>query len=106
MTAIWLVAGLLATGALVWLVWWLLIETEGAYLGQRVVTWLYDRFATRYDNIKAFNPTHEYLYVSSPIMNASRPHTDMLMLDIATGTARLPLAMLAHERFKGHIITV
>ncbi|MEL6272199.1 MAG: hypothetical protein AAFR22_20515, partial [Chloroflexota bacterium] len=99
MAVTWLLAGLLAAVAVAWVVWWLLIETEGAYLGQRAVTWLYDRFATRYDSIKAYNPTHEYLYVSSPIMNAARPHTNMLMLDIATGTARLPLAMLAHGKF-------
>ncbi len=36
-------------------VWWLLITTEGVYLGRRVVIWLYDVYARRYDRIKQYD---------------------------------------------------
>jgi ubiquinone/menaquinone biosynthesis C-methylase UbiE len=104
LTALWVGAGI--TAGLGVLLWWLLIETEGVYLGQPVVTWLYDLFATRYDAIKEYETPYEDLLLATPIMNAIRPNRTPLMLDIATGTARLPVAMLAHAHFEGHIIGV
>ena len=86
--------------------WWLLIETEGVYLGRRVVVWLYDVYAGRYDGIKQFEPHHEFLLLAVPIMNELRPQTDPLVLDVATGTGRLPLALLAHSQFTGRVIGV
>lgn len=96
----------LALAVLALLGWYLLIETEGVYLGRRVVVWLYDVFASRYDRIKQYEPLYETLLLANPLMGAMRPHHNPLLLDIATGTARLPLALLADERFAGHIIGV
>ena len=50
------------------LLWWLLIYTEGVYLGQQVVIWLYDLYANRYDRIKEFQPEYEYALLADPIM--------------------------------------
>lgn len=86
--------------------WWLLIETEGVYLGRRVVIWLYDLYATRYDRIKENDEVEEHLQLAQPILTALRPHTDPMVLDVATGTGRMPLALCQHARFNGHIIAV
>lgn len=84
--------------------WWLLIETEGAYLGQRVVIWLYDRYASRYDRIKQFDEQADFLLLAMPIMARLDPHDAPLMLDVATGTGRLPLLMASHADFNGRVI--
>jgi len=86
--------------------WWLLVDTEGVYLGRRVVIGLYDIYAKRYDRIKQFDEVTEHLYLAQPIMNALQPRTDPLVLDVATGTGRLPLALCQHARFEGHIIAL
>ena len=48
-----------ALGALAFLLsclaYWLLVVTEGAYLGPRTVRWLYDRGASTYDRVKGFD---------------------------------------------------
>lgn len=85
--------------------WWLLIDTEGVYLGKRVVIWLYDVYASRYDNIKQYDDVEEHIYLAQPLL-AKIPATDPLVLDVATGTGRLPLALCQHARFEGHIIGV
>ena len=86
------------------LIWWLLFESEGVYLGRRVVIWLYDRYANRYDGIKQFDEVHDHLLLSKPILARTEPHTDPLILDVATGTGRLPMAMCQHIAFEGHVI--
>ncbi|MCY3720274.1 MAG: class I SAM-dependent methyltransferase [Anaerolineaceae bacterium] len=97
------VAALLAL-ALVWLVWWLLIASEGVYLGRRVVVWLYDRFASRYDDTKNFQPVYEQALLAGPLLDELDGHRAPMVLDVATGTARLPLALLEHPDFQGRIV--
>jgi ubiquinone/menaquinone biosynthesis C-methylase UbiE len=86
--------------------WWLLIESEGVYLGRRVVVWLYDVFADRYDDIKKFSQDYDNQFLAHPLMQAVSPHRSPLVLDVATGTARLPLALLRHSKFQGRVIGV
>ncbi len=106
MTALWVSLAIIIVGACGAILWWLLIETEGVYLGQPVVTWLYDRFAARYDTIKEYEPPYETLLLAIPIMDAIQPNHAPLILDVATGTARLPIAMLQLTDFEGHMIGV
>lgn len=98
-----LALGLVAAG-LVALGWWLLIESEGVYLGRRVVVWLYDVYANRYDDIKHFRRDYDHMFLSQPIMELVAPHRAPLVLDVATGTGRLPLALLNHGWFQGRIV--
>ena len=93
-------AGLVALG------WWLLIASEGVYLGRRVVIWLYDLFANRYDDVKHFNSVYEHALLAQPIMERIAPHQSPLVLDVATGTGRLPLAMLNHAHFQGRVVGI
>jgi ubiquinone/menaquinone biosynthesis C-methylase UbiE len=88
------------------LFWWLLIETEGVYLGRSTVIWLYDLYAGRYDRIKDFESEYEFALLAVPIMSAIEPHTSPLVLDVATGTGRLPVALLSHAHFDGHVVGV
>lgn len=87
-----------------WLLWWLLIETEGVYLGRGVVIWLYDVYATRYDDIKQFEPEYDRVLLAKPIMEIIAPHKSPMMLDVATGTGRFPISMMAHPEFQGRIV--
>ncbi len=86
--------------------WWLLFATEGVYLGRRVVIWLYDIFAGRYDGIKHFHPEHDHMFLAQPIMQHVAPLRAPYVLDVATGTGRLPLAMLRHAHFEGPIVAL
>lgn len=88
------------------LAWWLLIASEGVYLGRRVVIWLYDVYAHRYEGVKNYLREYEELYLANPIMQAIAPQKNPLVLDVATGTGRLPLALARNERFEGHTIGV
>jgi ubiquinone/menaquinone biosynthesis C-methylase UbiE len=101
----WLLALLLAA-VLIAFGWWALIATEGVYLGRRVVIWLYDLFAGRYDAIKHFDPQHDHMFLAQPLMARVAPLRAPYVLDVATGTGRLPLALLRHAQFEGPIVAL
>ncbi len=86
------------------LLWWLLIRTEGVYLGRSVVIKLYDFYAARYDSIVQIEDIDEHVHLAIPIMTKLKPHINPLVLDVATGTGRIPLALCQHARFEGSII--
>ena len=90
--------------ALLWLAWWLLIASEGVYLGRRAVIWLYDLYASRYDSIKRVQPLYERALLAQPLLDGIVPQRAPMLLDVATGTARLPLALLTHPDFQGQVI--
>lgn len=84
-------------------IWWLFIETEGAYLGRRIVIWLYDVYAGRYDRLVQHDTVQEHLQLAQPLL-ALLPDPAPLVLDVATGTGRVPLALCQHAAFEGHVI--
>jgi ubiquinone/menaquinone biosynthesis C-methylase UbiE len=85
------------------LIYWQLIIAEGTYLGPRMVAWTYDLVASRYDAIKQFVPHDEHWFVADPLLRALDGVKWPLVLDVATGTGRLPLALL-REHFQGQIV--
>jgi ubiquinone/menaquinone biosynthesis C-methylase UbiE/uncharacterized protein YbaR (Trm112 family) len=102
-TGVWIglaVAGAVGLGALVY---WQLIVAEGTYLGPRVVAKTYDWVARRYDAIKQFHPRDESWFVAAPLLRELAGVEHPLILDVATGTGRLPLALL-HEHFRGQVV--
>lgn len=103
----WAVGASILAGAalLVAALWYLLIKTEGVYLGRRVVIWLYDVYAGRYDHIKQYDPLTEDLYLAQPILQRLDTPAP-LVLDVATGTGRLPLALLEQPVFQGRIVAL
>jgi ubiquinone/menaquinone biosynthesis C-methylase UbiE len=102
MTWLWVVLGVVVV-ALVAVAYWQFIIAEGTYLGPRVVAWTYDLVAGRYDAIKRFEPRYESWFVASPLLDALKGVERPQVLDVATGTGRLPLALL-RERFQGQIV--
>lgn len=88
-------AGVILAAAVVY---WLLVVSEGAFLGSGTVTALYNRVARRYDSIKQFDDADEAYFLGRPVARylAGLPATPDLpwLLDVASGTGRLPLAVL------------
>ncbi len=46
--------------------YWLLVITEGVFLGRRMVVWLYDLTARRYDSIKEFDLSDDKHFIARP----------------------------------------
>lgn len=86
------------------LVYWQLIIAEGAYLGRGVVTLLYDWSAKMYDRIKQFQPRYEQWFLARPLANALFSFPNSWILDVATGTARLPRALFQEVSFRGRVV--
>jgi SAM-dependent methyltransferase len=94
----------LLLAGLAWLLHWLLIQTEGVFLGRRVVVWLYDLAADRYDAIKQFDPDTESAFVAWPLRCRLKAWPAPLVLDVATGTGRLPCFLLGEPDFDGRVV--
>jgi ubiquinone/menaquinone biosynthesis C-methylase UbiE len=88
------------------LLYWLLDLAEGVYLGRRVVVWLYDRYAHRYDTIKRFSEPEEDWFLGQPLAYALQNVATTRVLDVATGTGRLPLALLRQPNFTGRVLAL
>ncbi len=86
--------------------YWQLILAEGAYFGKRVVAWLYDIVATRYNAIKQYDPEDDARFLGMPLTLSLQGEIDPLVLDVATGTSRLPLALCQQSLFHGRIIAL
>jgi len=86
--------------------YWALIISEGTYFGARFVVWLYDLSAGQYDGIKRFDDAEENWTVGLPLWRTIESVRQALVLDVATGTGRLPLALLRRPRFDGQIIAL
>ncbi|MHB0857753.1 MAG: class I SAM-dependent methyltransferase [Anaerolineae bacterium] len=88
--------GLALLAGLAGAIYWLLVMTEGTYLGARVVTLLYDRTAKRYDRIKGLQYVDEARYLGIPLAEAilEGAGTSPLLLDVAAGTGRIAQAVL------------
>lgn len=95
---------LLLIPGLALVLYWLFITTEGAYLGSGVVAKLYDWSAKSYDRIKDEDPIDEAEYLALPLLEKIENVPAPLVLDVATGTGRLPLALLRQLDFRGHIV--
>ncbi len=93
--AVLIAAAVLAVAALLY---WQLVIAEGTYLGSGVVAKTYDWVARRYDAIKQFNPSDERWFLARPLMRTLTGLERPRVLDVATGTGRLPVALL-RERF-------
>lgn len=101
---LWILLALLMAGALVLLYYWLIVVTEGVYLGPRLVVWLYDLAAPRYDGIKEFDAATESILVTRPLLLRLHNRPAPLILDVATGTGRLPYFLLEEATFNGRVI--
>ncbi len=88
------------------LAYWQLVIAEGTYLGPRVVALLYDWAAAAYERIKQFDPAYEQWFLGLPLAQALDAIPAPLVLDVGTGTGRLPRALLFQPRFRGRVVGV
>jgi ubiquinone/menaquinone biosynthesis C-methylase UbiE len=79
---------------------------EATHLGPRVQSWLYDRWAAKYDSDKRESQAHDAEVLARPMVQLLIDHPDALVLDVATGTGRLPVALLSEPEFQGRIIAL
>lgn len=101
MIIVWLLLTVLVIAAILY---WLLVITEGVYLGRRVVIWLYDLTAHLYDGIKQYNPLDERIAVVRPLLLGLRGGPAPLVLDVATGTGRVPYDLMNAPSFVGRVV--
>lgn len=111
--------GLVAVLLIAAFLYWQLVVAEGAYLGTRVVALLYDWFAPRYDHVKQYDKKTDALMLAMPVMQhltANAPAAPRTsgglrgvtgsVLDVGSGTGRLPDALFAQPRFRGRVTAV
>jgi ubiquinone/menaquinone biosynthesis C-methylase UbiE len=79
---------------------------EGAHLGPRVQSWLYDRWSKKYDAGKRESQLHDDEMLAQPLLKKLNDFPEPFLLDFATGTGRLSYALLSHPEFKGRIIAL
>ncbi len=81
---------------------------EAAHLGPRVQGWLYDRWAAKYDAGKHASQDQDAEALARPMVAAldAAGATEALILDVATGTGRLPVVLLAEPAFRGRVIAL
>jgi len=91
---------------LILLLFWELRVCEGAHLGRRFVTWLYDLTASRYDKIKSFDFDWEKRFLGEPISEMLSVFPDVRLLDVGAGTGRLSRTLLSQWNFNGLIVNL
>jgi len=99
-----MIYGLAALGLAIALGYWLFMLGEGSYLGERAVKALYNWGASRYDQVKEVLPQEDGLHLARPLLARLQGQAAPLVLDIATGTGRLPLALLRQWDFGGRVV--
>jgi ubiquinone/menaquinone biosynthesis C-methylase UbiE len=99
----WAAVALAAVALLTMVGYWLLIIAEGVYVGPWLVVKLYDWVAPRYDRIKQYHPKDEDWYLGRPLVRTLAGVDNPLVLDVGTGTGRLP-ATLLRCHFQGQIV--
>jgi SAM-dependent methyltransferase len=81
---------------------------EGIRLGNRLHTMLYNRWADSYDADKNRVQKSDARTLACPLVvrleSAAANTPDALVLDAATGTGRLPAALLGNPQFAGRVI--
>jgi SAM-dependent methyltransferase len=95
---------LAALGLVLVLAYWLFQISEGSYLGGGAVKALYDWGASRYDQVKGVLPQEDAAHLARPLLARLQGQKAPLVLDIATGTGRLPLTLLRQWDFAGRVV--
>lgn len=86
--------------------YWLFVLTEGVYLGPRVVRLLYNWGAKSYDEVKEFDAAEDAWHLAIPLERRLRGWRCPPILDVATGTGRMLLAILRRPEFEGWLVGV
>ena len=79
---------------------------EGAHLGPRLQSWLYDRWSRKYDAGKRESQLHDDEMLAQPLLDKVKDVPEPFILDFAAGTGRLSFALMSRPDFKGRIIAL
>lgn len=79
---------------------------EGIHIGPRLQAWLYDRWAEKYDHDKKDGQLQDVEMLAKPLLTKLTEVPEPFILDVATGTGRLPFVVASQPEFTGHIIAV
>src|SRR5215216_589211 len=79
---------------------------EGAHLGPRLQSWLYDRWSKKYDAGKRASQLRDDEMLAQPLFEKLKDIRQPFILDFATGTGRLSHALTSHPNFNGGIIAL
>lgn len=102
----WWIIGIIVVGILLYLLDREIYFYEGTHLGPRAQGWLYDRWAKKYDLGKKESQARDAEMLAQPVLAALEGIPSPLVLDLATGTGRLPLALLREPGFNGNVIAL
>ena len=108
---VYLLLGAIAAALVGLALYWQLIVAEGAYLGTRVVAWLYDQFAPHYDRVKQYDKTSDATMLAALVLrhltaSLADCTCGAMVLDVGTGTGRLPDALFGQQGFRGHVVAL
>src|SRR6266496_4969045 len=81
---------------------------EGAHLGPRLQSWLYDRWSKKYDAGKRASQLRDDEMLAQPLLDklSAARVPEPFILDFATGTGRLSFALMSRPDFNGRIIAL
>jgi SAM-dependent methyltransferase len=79
---------------------------EGIHLGARLQSWLYDRWAKKYDRDKGASQAADAENLARPLLARLSNAPEPFILDVATGTGRLPFALASQPGFEGALVAV
>ena len=96
--------GLLGLAAIAAVAYWQLVVAEGTYLGPRAVVLMYDLSAKVYERIKRYDVGAEQWFLGLPLTLALDRVPAPFVLDVATGTGRMPRALLRQRGFDGRVV--
>lgn len=95
--ALWLLAAL----ALLAFLYWLIVVGEGTYLGRRAVRFIYQRGARFYDAARQAVTASDEAELLPLLRAALAGRVGAQVLDVATGTGRVPLLLARQPWFDG-----
>lgn len=79
---------------------------EGVHFGSRLQAWLYDRWSKNYDRAKQESQQQDAHMLAHPLLEKITDVPAPLVLDVATGTGRLPFVLFEQPGFNGNVIAV
>ncbi len=83
---------------------------DGAHLDPRILAWFYTTWAKKYDLDKQASQAGDAELLIGPFLKRLPPEQvcapETLVLDVATGTGRFPLALLREKEFGGRLIAL
>jgi len=103
---VWIIVGVVGLLLVGLVLYWQLILAEGAYLGAPLVALLYDWTAPRYNKLKEFDQATEDFFVGQPLANRLHRQPEAMVLDVATGTGRIPTTLFNQHGYRGRVVGV